>query len=300
MTTYVSASTQYYGNMDTDAKWRVNGLATQAAILGAGLIQTADTGQINWVTSTKPGVQNTDGGFEMYRFNDSRQGVDPLFVKVFYGLGPNPVTRYRLRVQTGQGSDGAGNLTGQVSVTTCIAGGFTTSDGLFPNYACHTEGYFMLFNAMGCVNGAGQRLAVTRTKNALGAFDGVGNIIWADGGTLASCSSLAFTRTGSNPFAGLFNNNICMVPGLPASSALLNGEFQSYPIWYADPAVTQLWSMFVVNQGPFASTPTTFLATPFAAQTKTFMFAGNTTGTTAAPVAEVTSNATYRLAVLWE
>jgi hypothetical protein len=46
----------------------VQGIAAQIAAMG--LVQTSDTGQINWVTVARPAL-NTIAGYEIWRFNDA-------------------------------------------------------------------------------------------------------------------------------------------------------------------------------------------------------------------------------------
>lgn len=57
------------------------------AILSLGLVQTADTGQINFSTVVWPTVANTKAGFAIYAFNDSNQGSYPCYIRVDFGVG---------------------------------------------------------------------------------------------------------------------------------------------------------------------------------------------------------------------
>ena len=95
-----------------DAQFRAFGATFSAQLAAVGLVQTADTGQINWATVSKPGV-STAAGYEVWRMNDSQQGSSPIFFRFDYGVYTN-VNNFWLRVSVGQGSDGAGNLTGTV------------------------------------------------------------------------------------------------------------------------------------------------------------------------------------------
>lgn len=97
-----------------DATYRQFVTAVHDAIVAVGLVNTADTGQIDEDTALRPVTTNTDGGYKIYRFDDAKQATAPWFIKVIYGRGSNTnVTR--LRVAVGTGTDGAGTLTGQVS-----------------------------------------------------------------------------------------------------------------------------------------------------------------------------------------
>lgn len=97
----------------TDAKFRTWGSAVSAAILASGLTQTADTGQINWSTVSKPGATNTKAGYEIWRFNDTLQSTKPIYMRLDYGSsnvasGNSPSTW----LTVGTGTDGAGTITG--------------------------------------------------------------------------------------------------------------------------------------------------------------------------------------------
>lgn len=95
----------------TDSNYRAMGQGFKTFFTSVlGLTQTADTGQADWATAIKP-VATGFGHYEIYRLNDSGQATRPLFIKVRYGVG-NPATGASVQFDIGEGSDGAGNLTG--------------------------------------------------------------------------------------------------------------------------------------------------------------------------------------------
>lgn len=94
----------------TDALFRSWGSGLSTALSTVGLVQTADTGQINWSTVVRAGV-NSDAGYEIWRFNDTMQATVPIFVKFYYGTY-TPASSLRLLVEVGSGSNGSGSLTG--------------------------------------------------------------------------------------------------------------------------------------------------------------------------------------------
>lgn len=103
----------------SDATFRAWGRAISDAIAACGgVVKTADTGQINWTTVTRAGV-NTSAGYEIYRFNDALQATAPVFVKLEYGTGSG-VEAAMMWVTVGPATDGAGNLTGMVSTRIAI------------------------------------------------------------------------------------------------------------------------------------------------------------------------------------
>lgn len=108
----------------TDADFRTWGLEFSNALSSIGLTQTADTGQVNWATVTRPAAAG-DGGYEIWRFNDSVQLSAPIFLKFIYGT--RATSAPRIGVQIGTGSDGSGNLTGPTTAVKYINGAFTCS-----------------------------------------------------------------------------------------------------------------------------------------------------------------------------
>lgn len=93
----------------SDAQFRAWAQAIHDRLTAIGLINTADTGQINLATVLAPAV-NTDAGFEIWRFSDAAQATDPIFLKLSYGKA-GQTQRGRLTLQVGTGSNGTGTLT---------------------------------------------------------------------------------------------------------------------------------------------------------------------------------------------
>ena len=135
----------------SDATFRAWGSDIAARLATAGLIQTADTGQINWVTVLRPAA-SAYGGYEVWRFDDTLQGTSPVFMKIEYGSSNNQATP-ALRITVSSGTNGAGTPTGLV--TTAIAnyanGVLVANANItnFPSHAVHTDGFFALVFKMG-------------------------------------------------------------------------------------------------------------------------------------------------------
>ena len=135
----------------SDATFRVWGLDISTRLASAGLVQTADTGQINWVTVARPAA-NAYGGYEIWRFDDTAQATAPVFIKIEYGSSNNQTTP-ALRVTVSSGTNGAGTPTGIVSsaITNYASGLLQANANItdFPSHVVHTEGYFALVFKMG-------------------------------------------------------------------------------------------------------------------------------------------------------
>lgn len=99
---------------NVDADFRTWGSAINAALAALGLVQTGDTGQINWTTVVKPASGSAASGYEIWRFADALQATVPVFIKLEYGSG-STADRPALWCTVGSGSNGSGTLTGQLS-----------------------------------------------------------------------------------------------------------------------------------------------------------------------------------------
>jgi hypothetical protein len=111
---------------------------TSNAMVTAGLVRTADTGQYggvaNWAAVTLP----VAGGsiYEILRFNDTAQATNPVYVRMVYGRGA--ANQARIAVSIGTGTDGAGNLTDNVSGVSETSGNLPTASTTL--YACYVAG----------------------------------------------------------------------------------------------------------------------------------------------------------------
>lgn len=97
-------------DMSSDAGFRTWGATFGTNLALLGWVKTADTGQINWSTVTKPTVANTVAGYEIWRMNDALQATAPIFLKIEYGTGA-AATNSAIWITVGFSTDGAGNLT---------------------------------------------------------------------------------------------------------------------------------------------------------------------------------------------
>lgn len=110
MATYTDATIPT--NIPDDATFRSWGLKIAAGLAAVGLVQTADTGQINWTTVLKPTVTNTSAGSEIWRFSDALQATAPVFIRVEYGTGTS-TSISSLWITVGNATNGASALAGQ-------------------------------------------------------------------------------------------------------------------------------------------------------------------------------------------
>ncbi len=187
------------------------------ALVGCGLVQTTDTGQIDFTanvgSTTAPAAlaAHSFSGFFIMRFNDALQATKPVFVKLrFQSVASGVISG--LQIQVGEGTNGAGDLTGRRtsavslpmtgnaagvsssnSVTTLAAGGgteaFVAWHHRFMTDTATTESFL---------------LGMERTRDATGAVDGEGVLfLWGSGANTANhgpgWATLAWPTNGSTP-----------------------------------------------------------------------------------------------------
>jgi hypothetical protein len=99
----------------TDQEFRDWVAGIRTALEAVGLVRTADTGQIDTATVVKPPSTNFVSGYDIFRFNDGYQAACPIFFKLEYGSAGSSAGRPGLLLTYGQGSNGAGVLTGTVT-----------------------------------------------------------------------------------------------------------------------------------------------------------------------------------------
>lgn len=128
----------------TDILFRAWVTAVYNALIFCGMVQTADSGQINMATVTAPTGTNQNRGYQIFRFNDTLQGTAPVFFKLEYssfGSSANYWPGWFLTV--GQGTDGAGNLTGKVSSRISLDSGNDEGSGVIRNFYQSGDGSFV-------------------------------------------------------------------------------------------------------------------------------------------------------------
>ena len=130
MATYTGSIDAY---INSDAKFRSWAQAIHDAIVGCGLTNTGDTGQINLTTVAQPGAADTFQGYKIYAFADTLQATAPIYLKVEFGSG-GASDRPALRVTVGRATDGAGTLSGATVTKTLKPGGSKVAGNTLPYF----------------------------------------------------------------------------------------------------------------------------------------------------------------------
>lgn len=155
-------------------------------ITAVGLVQTADTGQINTATVLAPVAGNVEKGYAVFRFADSLQGTYPVFIKIGFGSGTGATTT-AMAIQVGTGTDGAGTLTGTVGQRLGTPGGVGANTPQVQYFAGDTN-RLVLIVRIGAAASNGIFLFVERLKNADGT-DSTDGIVY---GTNPSYTGITF------------------------------------------------------------------------------------------------------------
>lgn len=129
-------------SVTTVAVFRAWATMVSKALKEAGLVQTADTGQINLVTVELPAI-STFAGYEIWRFNDTRQGTEPIYLRIEYGRAAAE-SRPNLKLRWGTGTNGAGTLTNPSAELSQTPTGTPEGNGFI--YCCLVDGAFGLIS----------------------------------------------------------------------------------------------------------------------------------------------------------
>lgn len=289
----------------TDAGFRAWGSGLDAGLTTAGLVQTADTGQINWVTATRPGVNFTFAGYTIWRLANSS-----MYFKLQYGIA-NGNTLPLLQVQVGTGSNGSGTLTGQLSTATSVNTGNVAATSTAIAYTTYISVLSGTGTAEGltCVvamNGANTSSTPVFAFFAHRSVDSSGNVT-TSGFKLVSQSGSSTTgwigqdvRTAATAFTGTQGqDSLGFAVGSPTSGVLNNGDNQ---VWLH-------WSDFKDGMQPHIGTcgyvaaewaeVTTKSITLFGSTAHTYLAIGLSAGGATAGALNRGTN-TYGLAVIYE
>jgi hypothetical protein len=186
-----------------DATFRTWGGGISAQLAAVGLVQAADTGQINWATVARPAA-NGFAGYEIWRFSDSLQATFPVFIKLEYGTG-SLADRPSLRVQTGSGTNGAGTLTGQVGIQRTPTAASKTAGIVLPSYCSGGPSRLNLVNNLDVAGSTfSMSIMIERTRNSAGAETSDGIVVFVNWSSQAGFQ--AIPKIGTLP-GGIGANN---------------------------------------------------------------------------------------------
>ena len=199
---------------DTDANFRLWGSGLSDAIQAVGLVKTSDTGQINWLTVTRPTTANTMQGYEIFRFNDSLQGTAPIFIKLEYGSGNYGVATPAYKTTVGKGTDGAGNITSVLHVLTQTGSTSGNSSSDFLSYVSSGDGSMLVFTlwpTATLVATHGWRFALERSRDVNGDPTDIGTCCYRINST-TTADAATTSRTDATDYGSALTNTLLRGP----------------------------------------------------------------------------------------
>lgn len=300
----------------SDALFRAWGLAHSNALASANpsrLTQTADTGQINWTTVTKPAAQ-TKAGYEIWKMTDT--GLPDIYIKIEYGIGaPVAASTCTIWVTIGTGTNGAGTLTGatqalDVPVAMSSASNANTNANSASYIAAPAGSLVMVVNygtiTGGLAGACAAVLVLDRTRDAAGSPSGVGAVaLWC---RALTTSFIYFSMYGfniSNPGVVAAKPPISAVPDAtamsPASALVLARHYGAIPA-----VVAIVGALTYLNAEALALTE--FDVTPMGSTSRHYLTLGSAAAGGAATNqsnagganAAATNEQAACIAVLWE
>lgn len=213
MATDIRALPSYF-NTDADFRNWIDGLRAQ--FTACGLVQTADTGQVNSATVTKPAAINTFQGYDIWRFADALQATKPVFIKIEYGSA-GATDRPSLAFTVGTGTNGAGTLTGQVGTRTVERPNTSkAAGGTLNSYCSGSTSRLSLVTNLDSANSSFFMAAlIERPRNSAGVEQG-------------DCVATLFSSTGVGaayqaiPFAGSVPGQVAYAPCAPPAAGAVS------------------------------------------------------------------------------
>ena len=290
MTTVVTTTPVEHSS---DATFRVWAAEVIAQLLAVGITQTADTGQINTGTATRPGT-NTNGGYAIFRFNDSMQGTAPIFFRIDFGTGV-VATGPRMQLTVGTGSNGSGTITG-IGRTVIIIGNVNAPASTVTNYGfriCYVDGFLGFMWKLGATVGTTTALgffAICRSVDSAGAATAEAATIYV-GNSNPSVQQVQYTLGTSVAMSAGSSSLIC--GGFTTS--LVGGAAQVFRHYHAMPKVVPNKYLMTVLSAEIGNN-TTFTAQPITTTSHTYISGGaNGVQTVGLPAA-----AGQVIAMMWE
>lgn len=257
---------------DSDATFREWGLEFSTHLAAIGLVQTADTGQINWGTVTRPGT-STEAGFEIWRFDDTQQGTSPIYIRFGYGTG-TAATNPRIQITVGSGTNGAGVITATGSYTIENVSGNTAeaTDTTRNSYFCFVDGTLAFL--WKSVSNSRAGCCITRTVDSDGVADADGALVvlWGNNRISTACMSFVGTDTITTKRTNTGNAQICHWPQSPSASLVGSDQqvacaYGTYPRFRPHVGVlgclnAEFGSSVTLTATMVGSTSRTYLAAP--------------------------------------
>lgn len=176
----------------TDAFFRAWSKFIFDTMVAGGWVQTADTGQINFTTVTRPTLTNEQRGYVIMRMDDALQATAPVFLKMGFGSS-GAANNMGVWLTLGASSDGAGTINNpwlsNASGTAPLVQAANNSTSLVQPYSWGSAGKARLqvvvaHNFAAVANSI--LISLERTKTGAGSDDATGLLLFytASGGSV--------------------------------------------------------------------------------------------------------------------
>jgi hypothetical protein len=213
----------------TDAEFQAWVAEVISQLTAVGLTQTADTGQINTSTVTRPSA-NTSAGYTIWRFNDTLQSTKPIFIKLEFGSNTSGNTYPQMWISTSTGTNGAGTLnstglTARQYVCTAVN---ATSSTTYPSYFCYNAtigflGMVWKYGGSGSTNNSLGGFFIGRSNNSSG--NPTGDAMFLLGSGIAATSTFGYPCGVMQCYSWLTNSLY------PSSTSSQNYQNQGWSYW---------------------------------------------------------------------
>lgn len=244
-----TATTNTVIDHTTDAAFRTWVAEVIAQLIAVGLTQTADTGQINTSTVTRPAA-NTAAGYAIFRFNDTAHSTTPIFIKLEFGTGTGTTNPF-MWITVGQSTNGAGTVNSTAVMTRVAVGpptGIASTVTPYISRFCYntTQGILWMAWKIGGAGVATSSLGgflITRSTDAAGAvttdsFQLITNSATATGsGTNAGFTQVISGLTGFAYTASPWPSSNWSSHPFNLTTSLYASNAQCFPCWQFTPVV---------------------------------------------------------------
>lgn len=196
----------------TDANFRAWINEIHTSLTTYGWTQTADSGQVNYSTATRPTTTNVYPWYAVYAMGDSLQSTSAVYLRLDYGTGTNtdvPAIKYQVGIG---GTDGAGTLTGNYQAQVTLAPDATGSAANVRTSGTSSSFQMAFWNVNS--SGRGWCVVIERERDSSGTELDTG------------VSVVSFVY---NPGAGFFKHSQ-FIPRLPVNTKI---AWPEDTIWYA-------------------------------------------------------------------
>lgn len=285
-------------SMASDALYRAWWDEVRAGLAACGLVQTADTGQLNPATHVRPGANQTASGYEIWRFDDALQATAPIYLKIEPGRF-NSLTTPWCALTVGSGTNGAGTLTGIVTDRFAItAGSSGPGGGSYASYFCHTEGFAgAVFKASSITSGvtfAVFGFMVIRTVDSAGDPTADGCVVYRTNNSSAPAhvTVLRFAATAQAFATDQVGRSTVIPTGI--SDTTVGADKQVFQHLMAIPRVVPVFGCCTYLTGEYSAGSTISVAM-VGVTARTYLCLGNNMG-----LGDRSTTPSAGIAMLWE